>query len=171
MAAKIHSSMVFCAWKTWIETLKRIECCLAYQSLLHITLFRNTFAHIVDGRGTRKLENGRFWRKSYEYTPTPGAKALKPHQEASKSLSSIITQLRTGKIGLNAYLHSRKVPGFDSPNCGCGYRLQSIEYILLSCRKYGHLRRYYLGPGRMTLGEVLSDSSKIHGGNSAPRAI
>lgn len=43
-------------------------------------------------------------RKSYEYTPTRGAKALKPHQEASKSLSSIITQLRTGKIGLNAYL-------------------------------------------------------------------
>jgi hypothetical protein len=45
-------------------------------------------------------------RKSYKYTPISGAKALKPHQEASKSLSSIITQLQTGKIGLNAYLHS-----------------------------------------------------------------
>ena len=95
-------------------------------------------------------------RKSYEYTPIPGKKALEPHREASKSLSSIITQLRTGKIGLNAYLHSRKVPGIDSPNCGCGYRLQSIEHVLLYCKKHHQLRRDHLGPGRKTLGEVLS---------------
>jgi hypothetical protein len=88
--------------------------------------------------------------------PDPGHKALEPHREAPKSISSIITQLRTGKIGLNAYLHSRKVPGIDNPNCGCGYRLQSIEHVLLGCRKYRQLRRSLLGPGYKTLGEVLS---------------
>ncbi len=101
-------------------------------------------------------ENETKGRKSYEYTPIPGTKALEPHRGASKSLSSVITQLRTGKIGLNAYLHSRNVPGIDSPNCGCGYRLQSIEHVLLHCRKYRQLRRDHLGPGHKTLGEVLS---------------
>ncbi|KFY11306.1 hypothetical protein V491_07268 [Pseudogymnoascus sp. VKM F-3775] len=95
-------------------------------------------------------------RKSYEYNPIPGIKALEPHRGAPKSLSSVITQLRTGKIGLNAYLHSRNVPGINSPNCGCGYRLQSIEHLLLHCRKYRQLRRDHLGPGYKTLGEVLS---------------
>ncbi|KAM3081301.1 hypothetical protein ACMFMG_012242 [Clarireedia jacksonii] len=95
-------------------------------------------------------------RKSYKYTPIPGIKALEAHREASKSLSSIILQLRTGKIGLNAYLHSRKVPGIDSPNCSCGYRLQSIEHILLYYRKYHQLRRDHFGPGYKTLGKVLS---------------
>ena len=95
-------------------------------------------------------------RKSYEYNPIPGHKALAPHRGTSKSLSSIITQLRTGKIGLNAYLHSRKVPGIDNPMCGCGYRLQSIEHVLLFCRKYHQIRLDYLGPGYKTLGEVLS---------------
>jgi ribonuclease HI len=95
-------------------------------------------------------------RKSYEYNTIPGRKALAPHKEASKSLSSIITQLRTGKIGLNAYLHSRKVPGIQSPSCTCGYRLQSIEHVLLFCRTFHQLRRDYLGPGHKTLGEVLS---------------
>jgi hypothetical protein len=54
------------------------------------------------------------------YFPTPiiRASALEPHREASKSLSSIITQLRSGEIGFNAYLHSRKVPGIDDPNYG-----------------------------------------------------
>lgn len=95
-------------------------------------------------------------RTSYSYNPIPGRRALEPHWGASKSLSSIITQLRTGKIGLKAYLHSRKVPGIDSPSCECGFRLQTIEHILFYCRRHHQLRRTHLGPGHMTLGEVLS---------------
>ena len=79
-------------------------------------------------------------------------KDLAPHMEASKSPSSVITQLRTGKIGFNAYLHIRNIPGIDSPSCICGYRLQSIEHVLLYCRKYYQLRRNHLGTGHKTLG-------------------
>jgi hypothetical protein len=64
--------------------------------------------------------------------------------------------MRTGKIGLNAYLHSRKVPGIDSPNCTCGFRLQTIEHVLLDCRKHRDLRRHYFGRGRKTVDEILS---------------
>jgi hypothetical protein len=107
-------------------------------------------------RWTTEWANETRGRRSYRYTPIPGTKVLGFHQNATKRLSSIIIQLRTGKIGLNAYLHSRKVPGIDSPNCTCGFRLQTIEHILLDCRKYRDLRRHYLGPGRTTVDEILS---------------
>ena len=107
-------------------------------------------------RWTTEWANETKGRISYRYTPIPGIKVLGFHQEATKRLSSIIIQLRTGKIGLNAYLHSRKVPGIDSPNCTCGFRLQTIEHILLDCRKYRELRRHYFGLRRMDVDEILS---------------
>jgi ribonuclease HI len=117
-----------------------------------ITWIKQTAA----SRWTTEWANEPRGRRSYRYTPIPGTKVLGFHQNATKRLSSIIIQLRTGKIALNAYLHSRKVPGIDSPNCTCGFRLQTIEHILLDCRKYRDLRRHYLGPGRMTVEEILS---------------
>lgn len=100
-------------------------------------------------------------RNTYKHTPNPRAKVLEFHREVSKRLSSIIIQLRTGKIGLNAYLYSRKVPGIDSPNCACSYRLQTIEHVLVDYRKYRDLRRHFLGPGHTTIDEVLSTPKLI----------
>jgi len=41
------------------------------------------------------------------------------HSGRPKAHSAIITQLRTGKIGFNAFLHERRVPTVPSPQCAC----------------------------------------------------
>jgi hypothetical protein len=52
----------------------------------------------------------------------------------NRSESSIVTQLRTGNIGLREYLATRKVPEI-TPNCSCGFPKETIPHFLLYCTK------------------------------------
>ena len=51
-----------------------------------------------------------------------------------KAESSVAVQIRSGKIGLNAFLNKMRVPGID-PDCKCGWRKQDVKHILLFCPK------------------------------------
>ena len=52
---------------------------------------------------------------------TPISKlTLKIREGLQKAESFLATHIRTERIGLKVYLHSRKVPGVESPECGCG---------------------------------------------------
>lgn len=53
-----------------------------------------------------------------------------------RHITSLVTQMRTGKIGLNAFLHDRRVPGFTSPLCRCGTGPEDIYHIALTCSLY-----------------------------------
>ena len=44
--------------------------------------------------------------------------------------------MRTEKSGPNNFLHFRKVPGFDSPECPCRRGVQSAKHVLVECRAY-----------------------------------
>lgn len=55
------------------------------------------------------------------------------HQGLLKAESTIGTLLRTEHIGMNDYLHRRKVPGDDSSLCECGWPKQTVKHILLFC--------------------------------------
>ncbi len=59
---------------------------------------------------------------------------LEIHRGLRKAGSALIVQMRTEKIGLKRFLHSRKVPGFDSPECPCRQGLQSAKHLLVECR-------------------------------------
>lgn len=54
------------------------------------------------------------------------------HKGLSKAMSAIITQIRTEKIGLNAFLVERKVPGYTAP-CPCGWPRQTAKHVILYC--------------------------------------
>ena len=54
------------------------------------------------------------------------------HKGLTKAQSSLLSQARTGHIGLNAYLAQRKVPGVN-PACRCGIEAETFEHIVLEC--------------------------------------
>jgi len=60
--------------------------------------------------------------------------ALAKHAGLQKHESSLLVQIRTGKIGLKAFLHSRRVPGVTSPGCECGAGRETALHLILECR-------------------------------------
>ena len=46
-----------------------------------------------------------------------------------KPLLTVITQMRTGHIGLRHFLYSLRIPGIDSEQCQCGRGEQTVAHI------------------------------------------
>jgi hypothetical protein len=47
--------------------------------------------------------------------------------------SSLLTQIRTGKVGLRAFLFEKKVPDVATPWCQCGGGLETAAHLVLDC--------------------------------------
>jgi hypothetical protein len=94
------------------------------------------------------------WRKRWmaskkgrviaSYRPYPTKLALDLYRGRTKAFSSILIGLRTGKIGLQGFLSKMRVPGYESPICGCGEDTETVEHFLLQCSKWNHERREVL---------------------------
>ncbi len=91
--------------------------------------------------------------------PVFSRKALAKHQGLAKHESSIVTQMRTGKIGLRAFLFSRQVPDVATPQCQCGQGRETAFHIAVACPDTEEARRqlYY------TLGRQLLTSRDFAG--------
>ena len=68
-------------------------------------------------------------------------RALRLHSGLLKAQSSLLTQIRTGKIGLAAFLHKRRVPGFESPACVCGWQWETAKHVVLYCPRFTRERQ------------------------------
>jgi hypothetical protein len=60
--------------------------------------------------------------------------ALKKHRDLLKHESSLLTQIRTGKVGLRAFLFEHKVPEVATPRCPCGDAPETAAHLVLDCR-------------------------------------
>ncbi|KAJ7347777.1 hypothetical protein DFH08DRAFT_698763 [Mycena albidolilacea] len=60
------------------------------------------------------------------------------YDKLSRPQCSVLTQLRTGHIGLNAYLHRFKIA--PTPLCPHCTTLESVPHLLLICPAYRHAR-------------------------------
>ena len=70
----------------------------------------------------------------------PKRNLLRLYEDLTKARSSILTQAKTGKIGLNAFLYQRKVLDVDSPLCRCESAPETVPYIIINCLEYEELR-------------------------------
>jgi Reverse transcriptase (RNA-dependent DNA polymerase)/Endonuclease-reverse transcriptase len=77
-------------------------------------------------------------RDKLAITQAPTAEILLLHKGLFKSESSMLIQLRTGRIGLPYFLHKRKVPEYPTPFCPCSQGIGSVSHFLTSCTL--HLR-------------------------------
>jgi hypothetical protein len=86
------------------------------------------------------------------------------HAGRAKAHSALLTQVRTGKIGFNEFLHERRVPGFDTKRCACGHAAaMSVRHVLLSCPRWVDEREEELGELTRDLREVLGTRIRSHG--------
>ncbi|GFF96867.1 hypothetical protein IFM47457_11104 [Aspergillus lentulus] len=83
-------------------------------------------------------------RALYELMPTPTKKVLRIHRGLPRALSTVIIQMRTGKIGPRHYLYQRGVPDIQDGDCRCGRATQTVRHILLACPLFRNLRGQYL---------------------------
>ena len=88
-------------------------------------------------------ENGTSGRATFHLEKEPNPKVLAKHNGLQRPLSSLITQLRTGKIGLAHYLH--KIRRRDSPRCPCAQGIQTVRHVLTECPRTQDLRKELLG--------------------------
>ena len=121
--------------------------------------FKDTLTKGHTAKWNQDWTTGRNGTQHRRIAPSPDEKHLQTYRNVPKPLTSLVTQMRTGKIGLNAYLHRNKVPGFDSPKCDrCeGLEDQTVSHILLSCTAFTGLREEW----RQVIQNPTTDLTKI----------
>ena len=71
------------------------------------------------------------------------AVTLRLHADLPRPQNSLLTQICTGKIGLAGFLHTCRVPGFESPACPCGWHQETARHIVLDCPRF-HIEQRWL---------------------------
>lgn len=65
---------------------------------------------------------------------------IKLHCGLSQELSSLVVQLRPGKIELREFLFNRRVPGIEDGTCEHRQGNKFVNYILLECKLFARQR-------------------------------
>jgi hypothetical protein len=109
-----------------------------------------------------------WWKKRWNSRPhqwgligveAPSRKILKIHKDLKKAESAVLTQIRTGRIGLAAFLNKVRVPDYLSPACRCGQAHETAAHIIAHCQLYAEARRSLRGPDmRMDVRSLVSTS-------------
>src|SRR5437773_3493838 len=109
------------------------------------------------------------YRQPADLDPDSTAGAFNRHLVMWNHESSVLTQLRTGKVGLKGFLFQRRVPEIATPHYHCGSGEETPAHLALCT-----LPRRTGGPGTNQSnlsGLFLSCLRKKRKGESAERAV
>ena len=89
-------------------------------------------------------------------TEAPAKSILKLHVGLHRALSSVIVQLRTGKIGLKDYLY--RINKVNTRECLCGWGRQTISHTLFECPTHHSIRSQTIWKDHRVsdLGQILN---------------
>ena len=82
-------------------------------------------------KGSRTVQN----------RPLTSRKMLHIHGKLPKWVSSLMVQMRTGKIGLRKFLHERNVPEVKDARRGCKRGEETVRHVLTECTRFKKMRR------------------------------
>ena len=129
----------------------------APQTTMLLTKAKHTINQALQKDWEVLWTHGRHGRTLHRLGTKPDKKTLQLHQNLPRPISSVITQMRTDKIGLAAYLHS--IDKAETGRCSCNYGEQTVEHVLLKCRQWVTEREEMWAGGRRVLAMkgVLND--------------
>ena len=78
------------------------------------------------------------------------------YQGLRKEEATLAFLLRSEIIGLRDWLYRVKVPGYDSPQCTCGWERQTVKHVVTQCPDISHREEMFLQSKSSNFRTILS---------------